>query len=201
MAGGGARGVLAAGGERQAAAACISLGRTIARNAPASRCTPARVPSDATPPPCGAHTQLEPKDQIITAEPDVLSQRLTPADTFLVLACDGIWDVMDKCVRALPPARVPPCLRWLEARCAARRRACSRWPHANRRAPPPPALLGPRSQQVVDFVRERLGQGVAPHDITSELLNACLAHDPREARGIGCDNMTAAVRCAGLRPH
>ena len=136
MAGGGARGVLAAGGERQAAAACISLGRTIARNAPASRCTPARVPSDATPPPCGAHTQLEPKDQIITAEPDVLSQRLTPADTFLVLACDGIWDVMDKCVRALPPARVPPCLRWLEARCAARRRACSlagRTPTAARR--------------------------------------------------------------------
>ena len=40
--------------------------------------------------------QLEPKDQIITAEPDVLSQRLTRDDSFLVLACDGIWDVMNK---------------------------------------------------------------------------------------------------------
>jgi len=40
--------------------------------------------------------QLEPKDQIITAEPDVLTQRLTPDDRFLVLACDGIWDVMTK---------------------------------------------------------------------------------------------------------
>jgi serine/threonine protein phosphatase PrpC len=40
--------------------------------------------------------QLPPKDQIITAEPDVTSQRLTPDDRFLVLACDGIWDVMTK---------------------------------------------------------------------------------------------------------
>ena len=40
--------------------------------------------------------QLEAKDQIITAEPDVTCHPLTPADAFLVLACDGIWDVMDK---------------------------------------------------------------------------------------------------------
>jgi serine/threonine protein phosphatase PrpC len=40
--------------------------------------------------------QLAAKDQIITAEPDVLSQQLTAEDTFLVLACDGIWDVMTK---------------------------------------------------------------------------------------------------------
>ena len=49
------------------------------------------------------------------------------------------------------------------------------------------------SQQVVTFVHERLEEGVAPTDICSELLNACLAQDPREARGIGCDNMTAAI--------
>jgi len=46
---------------------------------------------------------------------------------------------------------------------------------------------------VVDFVGERLAKGCQPHDISSDLLNACLANDPREARGIGCDNMTAAV--------
>jgi protein phosphatase 1G len=40
--------------------------------------------------------QLPAKDQIITAEPDVTSQRLCAEDTFLVLACDGIWDVMNK---------------------------------------------------------------------------------------------------------
>ena len=40
--------------------------------------------------------QLEPAAQIITAEPDVESVELTPEDRFLVLACDGIWDVMGK---------------------------------------------------------------------------------------------------------
>ena len=49
------------------------------------------------------------------------------------------------------------------------------------------------SQQVVTFVHERLEKGVAPTEICSELLNTCLAQDPREARGIGCDNMTAAI--------
>lgn len=43
-----------------------------------------------------APLQLEPAAQIITAEPDVESVELTPEDRFLVLACDGIWDVMDK---------------------------------------------------------------------------------------------------------
>ena len=46
-----------------------------------------------------------------------------------------------------------------------------------------------RSQQAVDFVRERLGKGLSPTECASELLNACLASDPREARGVGCDNM------------
>ena len=40
--------------------------------------------------------QLGAKDQIITAEPDITCHPITPADAFLVLACDGIWDVMDK---------------------------------------------------------------------------------------------------------
>ena len=37
---------------------------------------------------------LPPSAQIITAEPDVIEQRLVPADEFMVLACDGVWDVM-----------------------------------------------------------------------------------------------------------
>ena len=59
------------------------------------------------------------------------------------------------------------------------------------------ALAFACSQQVCDFVSPRLAQGQAPTDIASELLNACLASDPREARGIGCDNMTAAVGGGG----
>jgi len=37
---------------------------------------------------------LKPEDQIICSTPDVLIKELTPDDEFIVLACDGIWDVM-----------------------------------------------------------------------------------------------------------
>ena len=30
-------------------------------------------------------------------------------------------------------------------------------------------------------------------DIAAELLDACLASNPRESKGIGCDNMTAII--------
>eukprot|EP00906_Rhabdomonas_costata_P021573 RCo031304 len=33
-------------------------------------------------------------DQAISAKPDVIVHKLTPEDEFLVLACDGVWDVM-----------------------------------------------------------------------------------------------------------
>jgi serine/threonine protein phosphatase PrpC len=38
-----------------------------------------------------------------------------------------------------------------------------------------------------------LAQGLAPSQAACELLDACLANDPKEARGVGCDNMTAVV--------
>ena len=49
------------------------------------------------------------------------------------------------------------------------------------------------NQDAVDFVRARLRQGAAPADAACQLLDACLAGDPKEARGVGCDNMTAIV--------
>jgi serine/threonine protein phosphatase PrpC len=49
------------------------------------------------------------------------------------------------------------------------------------------------NQDAVDFVRARLQQGAAPTDVACQLLDACLASDPKEARGVGCDNMTAIV--------
>jgi hypothetical protein len=39
----------------------------------------------------GNHS-LPPKDQMITAEPDVTVTTLTDEDEFIILACDGIWD-------------------------------------------------------------------------------------------------------------
>jgi len=49
------------------------------------------------------------------------------------------------------------------------------------------------NQDVVDFVAQRLDQGMEPAQIACAMLDACLANDPKEARGIGCDNMTAIV--------
>lgn len=34
------------------------------------------------------------KEQIITAEPDIMCVKYTPEDEFIILACDGVWDVM-----------------------------------------------------------------------------------------------------------
>ncbi|KXS18075.1 protein phosphatase 2C [Gonapodya prolifera JEL478] len=38
---------------------------------------------------------LPPEEQVVTAFPDVVARKVTPSDEFLVLACDGIWDVLD----------------------------------------------------------------------------------------------------------
>ncbi len=48
-------------------------------------------------------------------------------------------------------------------------------------------------QEAVDFVGARLDQGMTPAQAASALLDACLANDPKEARGVGCDNMTSVV--------
>lgn len=37
---------------------------------------------------------LPPAEQAITCKPEVVVHQITPQDEFLVLACDGIWDVM-----------------------------------------------------------------------------------------------------------
>ncbi|GLI65386.1 hypothetical protein VaNZ11_008941 [Volvox africanus] len=49
------------------------------------------------------------------------------------------------------------------------------------------------NQDAVDFVGARLDQGLAPSQAACALLDACLASDPKEARGVGCDNMTVVV--------
>jgi protein phosphatase 1G len=90
------------------------------------------------------NADLAPAAQIITAEPDVERVAITPEDRFLVLACDGVWDVMS-------------------------------------------------NEEVVAFVGEQLDAGASPTAAASALLDACLASDPRETRGVGCDNQTAVI--------
>jgi serine/threonine protein phosphatase PrpC len=35
-------------------------------------------------------------EQVVTAQPDVVVRALAPGDAFLLLACDGVWDVLDR---------------------------------------------------------------------------------------------------------
>ncbi|KAK9804174.1 hypothetical protein WJX73_008581 [Symbiochloris irregularis] len=57
------------------------------------------------------------------------------------------------------------------------------------------------NQDVVEFVLRQLGEGPGAHpsDIAASLLDACLASNPRDTKGIGCDNMTAIIVC--LKPQ
>ena len=45
-------------------------------------------------------------DQIISAQPDVTRITLSSTDWFLVLACDGVWDVMSNQVSLKPTCDV-----------------------------------------------------------------------------------------------
>lgn len=38
--------------------------------------------------------ELDPSQQMITANPDIQTLKLEAGDEFLILACDGIWDVL-----------------------------------------------------------------------------------------------------------
>ena len=98
-------------------------------------------------------------EQIITAEPDIIEETIGPSDKFVVLACDGVWDVMS-------------------------------------------------NQEVCDFVSAKLAtalrsaKGKAERSevakrICEELVDTCLADDPRQTQGIGGDNMSAILVLLG----
>ncbi|XP_045612486.2 probable protein phosphatase 2C T23F11.1 isoform X1 [Procambarus clarkii] len=86
-----------------------------------------------------------PEEQIVTACPDVITREISEDWEFILLACDGIWDVMT-------------------------------------------------NQEVVNFVRLRLSQGMEPEDVCEDLMTRCLAPDCQMG-GLGCDNMTVVLIC------
>ena len=49
------------------------------------------------------------------------------------------------------------------------------------------------NQEACDFVLERLRPGASLNQIACELLDRCLASNPHDTRGIGCDNMTITI--------
>jgi serine/threonine protein phosphatase PrpC len=54
---------------------------------------------------------LGPEEQMVTAVPEIRQMHLEPGDDFLLLACDGIWDVLtNQEVRGASRAPPPPSL-------------------------------------------------------------------------------------------
>uniref|UniRef100_A0A7S4UBM0 PPM-type phosphatase domain-containing protein n=1 Tax=Alexandrium monilatum TaxID=311494 RepID=A0A7S4UBM0_9DINO len=94
------------------------------------------------------NAHLAPEHQMVCSTPDIRFFRRQVNDEFMVIACDGIWDVLS-------------------------------------------------SQQVVDFIRPRLGDLISGRiqmsEVIEHLLDACLSPDPRRTYGIGGDNMTMVV--------
>lgn len=84
-------------------------------------------------------------EQIVIAWPDIEEKPVTKDLEFIVLACDGIWDVMT-------------------------------------------------NEEVVEFVRSRVGNGMEPEDICEDLMTRCLAPNGQMG-GLGCDNMTVVIVC------
>lgn len=49
------------------------------------------------------------------------------------------------------------------------------------------------NQEACDFVTQRLQQSQGVTKVAGDLLDACLASNPSETQGIGCDNMTVVI--------
>ena len=54
----------------------------------------AHAPASSSQPCLLQNKGLGPEAQIVTSSPEVRTQQLQPGDEFLLLACDGIWDVL-----------------------------------------------------------------------------------------------------------
>lgn len=85
------------------------------------------------------------EEQIVTAFPDVTVTELKEDTEFVILCCDGIWDVLT-------------------------------------------------NEEVAEFVRARIAEGMLPEIICEELMTRCLAPDCQMG-GLGCDNMTVVLVC------
>lgn len=41
------------------------------------------------------NTALAPTEQLISAEPDVVVRELKPEDKFILMGCDGVWEILN----------------------------------------------------------------------------------------------------------
>lgn len=89
------------------------------------------------------NSDKRPEEQIVTAYPEIEEKQITEDWEFIVLACDGIWDVM-------------------------------------------------KNEEVVNFIRKGIAEGLEPELICENLMTQCLAPD-FQLVGLGCDNMTVVL--------
>lgn len=141
-------------------------------------------------------TSLSPGEQKITAFPDIRIIPLTSEDEFIVLACDGIWDVVDNqlCVDIVRRKM----LRQIEALDSFGRGSKDREglvdDHKDRE------LGSVESKEQLSITSKLDGSLPIPaltsiqlSKICEEICDECLAPNPVESEGIGCDNMTLMI--------
>lgn len=87
---------------------------------------------------------LLPEEQPITCTPDIKRRIIQPGDDFIIMACDGIWEVKS-------------------------------------------------SQEIVDFVYERIRKDMKLTKIIEELFDSLISVDYTVTQGLGCDNMSCII--------
>lgn len=136
---------------------------------------------------------LGPEEQKITAFPDVRIIPLTAEDEFIVLACDGIWDVVDNqlCVDIVRRKM----LKQIEALETASRDGEGAADSLKDRE-----FGSVESKEQFSMTSKLDGSAPIPaltsiqlSRICEEICDECLAPNPVESEGIGCDNMTLMI--------
>ncbi|OII70864.1 PPM1G-PROV domain-containing protein [Cryptosporidium ubiquitum] len=140
-------------------------------------------------------TSLSPEEQKITAFPDVRIIPLTSEDEFIVLACDGIWDVVDNqlCVDIVR-RKILKQIEALESEYASKSEETNVDGHKDRE-------FGSIESKEQLFISSKLDGSLPIPALTAiqlskiceEICDECLAPNPVESEGIGCDNMTLMI--------
>ncbi|PPA62309.1 Protein phosphatase 2C family protein [Cryptosporidium hominis] len=140
-------------------------------------------------------SSLTPEEQKITAFPDVRIIPLTNEDEFIVLACDGIWDVVDNqlCVDIVR-RKILKQIEALESGNDSKKR------ESNMNGQNDREFGSIESKEQLSISTKLDGSSPIPaltsiqlSKICEEICDECLAPNPVESEGIGCDNMTFMI--------